>query len=185
MSMTSVSLSCAIRPARSGGSSGGGAPCAAAGWRGGFQNTFGAGAVPATPRTPGVPQPSSTAAAATPRVTGRNVRAAATLQAGTARGRGAGEAREAARRRRPAADPPRPVRVPRGGARPLGAPRPSGGGGGALRGGRRGETAARASRRAAAGGPVAPVRGEGPADEEGAPGHREAEGRVTTVDGAL
>src|SRR2546427_9237033 len=93
-------------------------------------------------------------------------------------GRRAGEAREAARRRRPAADPPRPVRVPRGGARPVGATRPSGGGGGALRGGRRGKTAARATRRAAAGGPVAPVRGEGPADQEGAERDREAEGRL-------
>src|SRR5438128_12236517 len=91
MSMTSVSLSCAIRPARSGGSSGGGAAGAAAAWRGGggggVQNTFGAGAVPATPRTPGVPQPSSTAAAATPRVTGRNVGGAAALRGGTAGGR--------------------------------------------------------------------------------------------------
>src|SRR5947207_2297398 len=82
MSMTSVSLSCAIRAARSGGSSGGSAAWAAAGWpgggggggRGGVHNTFGAGAVPAPPRTPGVPQPSDRADVAMPRVTGRNAR---------------------------------------------------------------------------------------------------------------
>src|SRR2546428_2480475 len=88
MSMTSVSLSCAIRPARSGGSSGGGAAAgAAAGWRGGVINTFGAGAVPATPRTPGVPQPSSRPDAATPRVTVSNAGETATLRAGTSGGR--------------------------------------------------------------------------------------------------
>src|SRR5207302_9069467 len=93
--MTSVSVGCAIRAARSGGSSGGGAAWAAAGWpgggggggRGGVHSTFGAGAVPATPRTPGVPQPSSTLAAAAPRVTARNAWEAATLRAGTAGGR--------------------------------------------------------------------------------------------------
>src|SRR5438046_7864187 len=87
MSMTSVSLSCAIRPARSAGSSGGAAAGAAAGWRGGVHSTFGAGAVPATPRTPGVPQPSSTLAAAAARVTARSAWEAATLRAGTAGGR--------------------------------------------------------------------------------------------------
>src|SRR6266699_284325 len=87
MSMTSVSLSCAIRPARSAGSSGGAAAGAAAGWRGGVHSTFGAGAVPATPRTPGVPHASSTLAAAAPRVTARNAWEAATLRAGTAGGR--------------------------------------------------------------------------------------------------
>src|SRR5205809_423877 len=87
MSMTSVSLSSAIRPARSAGSSGGAAAGAAAGWRGGGHGTFGAGAVPATPRTPGVPQASSTLAAAAPRVTARNAWEAATLRAGTAGGR--------------------------------------------------------------------------------------------------
>src|SRR2546422_6294339 len=87
MSMTSVSLSSAIRPAKSAGSSGGAAAGAAAGWRGGVHSTFGAGAVPATPRTPGVPHPSSTLAAAAPRVTARNAWEAATLRAGTAGGR--------------------------------------------------------------------------------------------------
>src|SRR5438105_4053807 len=89
MSMTSVSLSCAIRPARSGGSSGGAAARAAAACRGGggVHNTFGAGAVPATPRTPGVPQPSSSPEAATPRVTGSNAREAGTLRPGTSGGR--------------------------------------------------------------------------------------------------
>src|SRR4029077_8027056 len=53
MSMTSVSVSCAIRLATSGGSSGGGVVCeGAAGRLGGVHATFGAGAVPATPRTP-------------------------------------------------------------------------------------------------------------------------------------
>src|SRR5437762_13073162 len=208
MSMTSVSLSSAIRPARSAGSSGGAAAGAAAGWRGGVHNTFGAGAVPATARTPGVPQPSSSPEAATPRVTGSNAREAGTLRPGTsggrvayrasivlcakglgrgrgshythtprrswtipcreerrhvgrvtraarsvavgsaflqdprARGRGhrrrqgagrqrAGEARETPRGGRPAADPARPVGIPRGGARPVTAPRPSRNGGGA------------------------------------------------------
>src|SRR6266704_3330761 len=52
MSMTSVSLSCAIRPARSGGSSGDAAAGPAAGREGGgVQSTFGAGAVDATLRT--------------------------------------------------------------------------------------------------------------------------------------
>src|SRR5881296_3870667 len=92
MSMTSVSLSCAIRPARSAGSSGGAAAGAAAGWRGGVHSTFGAGAVPATPRTPGVPQPSRTADAATPRVTGRNVRKGTAVKAGTSGGRVANRA---------------------------------------------------------------------------------------------
>src|SRR5205809_600152 len=45
MSMTSVSLSCAIRPARSAGSSGGAAAGGAAGWRGGVHSTFGGGAM--------------------------------------------------------------------------------------------------------------------------------------------
>src|SRR5690348_15739151 len=63
MSMTSVSVSCAIRLARSGGSSGGGGGCGgAAGRGGGVQATFGAGAVPATPRTP-VPHAASAATA--------------------------------------------------------------------------------------------------------------------------
>src|SRR4029077_13126062 len=92
-------------------------------------------------------------------------------------GWGAGEAREAACRGRPSADPPRAVRVPRGGARPGGAPRPSRDGGGALRRGRRGEAAARVARRAAPRGPVAPLRGEGATDQAGAPRDREAEGR--------
>src|SRR3989442_973447 len=89
MSMTSVSLSCAIRPARARGSSGGVAAPAAAACRGGggVHSTFGAGAVPATPRTPGVPQPSSRPDAATPRVTGSNARETATLRAGTSGGR--------------------------------------------------------------------------------------------------
>src|SRR5207247_826779 len=93
-------------------------------------------------------------------------------------GWGAGQACEAARRRRPAADPPRPVRVPGGGTGSVGAPRSSRNGGGALRRGRRGETAARAARRAVAGGAVAPLRGEGPADQAGAPRDRAAQGRV-------
>src|SRR6266446_926970 len=263
MSMTSVSLSCAIRPARSGGGSGNATAGPAAGSReeGGVQNTFGAGAVPATPRTPGVPQPSSSAAVAMPRVAGRNACEAATLRAGTsggrvanracivryaekglseargshythtrrrswtipcreerrhvggvsgaagsvalgrallqdprARGRGhrwgqgrsercAGQAGEAARRGRPTAHPPRPVRVPRGGARPVGASRPSGGSGGPVRRGRRGQTIARASRPAATPGSVAPVRGKGKAHEERAARDREAQRRVTTDDG--
>src|SRR3989441_2975042 len=92
--MTSVSLSPAIRPASSGGRSSAGAAGAAAGWRvgGGVHNTFGAGAVPATPRTPGVPQPTSTADAATPRVTTRNACEAATLRAETSGGRVANRA---------------------------------------------------------------------------------------------
>src|SRR2546422_3833590 len=95
-------------------------------------------------------------------------------------GWGASEAREAACGGRPAADPPRPVRIPGGGTRPVGAPRPSRNGGGALRRGRRGATAARAAPPAAAQGPVAPLRGEGEAHEEGATGHRAAQGLVTT-----
>src|SRR2546427_239837 len=94
MSMTSVSLSCAIRPARSGGSSGNATAGPAAGSReeGGVQSTFGAGAVPATPRTPGVPQPSSAAQAVTPKVTGRNVWGGATLRTVTSGGRVANRA---------------------------------------------------------------------------------------------
>src|SRR5439155_22167927 len=84
--MPPVRLGGGTRAARSGGSSGGSAAWAAAGWpgggggggRGGVHNTFGAGAVPATPRTPGVPQPSSRADVAMPMVTGRNAREAAT-----------------------------------------------------------------------------------------------------------
>src|SRR6266704_1890209 len=88
MSMTSVSLSCAIRPARSGGSSGDAAAGPAAGREGGgVQSTFGAGAVPATPRTPGVPQLSRVAQAVMPRVTGRNVWGDATLRTVTSGGR--------------------------------------------------------------------------------------------------
>src|SRR2546426_8156129 len=55
-------------------------------------------------------------------------------------GRGAGQAREAACGGRSAADPPRPVRIPGGGACPVGAPRPSCNGGGALRRGDRKST---------------------------------------------
>src|SRR6266699_1216418 len=88
MSMTSVSLSSAIRPARSGGSSGDAAAGPAAGREGGgVQSTFGAGAVPATPRTPGVPQLSRVAQAVMPRVTGRNVWGDATLRSVTTGGR--------------------------------------------------------------------------------------------------
>src|SRR5205823_8328304 len=71
MSITSTSLSCEIRAPRSGGTSGGGATVGA-GCRGGVQSTFGAGAVPATPRTPGVPQPVSSAAVAVTSVPSRN-----------------------------------------------------------------------------------------------------------------
>src|SRR2546428_255885 len=94
MSMTSVSLSCAIRPARSGGSSGNATAGPAAGSReeGGVQSTFGAGAVPATPRTPGVPQPSSAAQAVTPKVTGRKGWGGAAPRTATSGGRGADRA---------------------------------------------------------------------------------------------
>src|SRR5438309_1939615 len=186
MSMTSVSLSCAIRPARSGGSSGGAAARAAAACRGGggVHNTFGAGAVPATPRTPGVPQPSSSPEAATPRVTGSNAREAGTLRPGTSGGRvayrasivlcakGLGRGRGSHYTHTPRRSWTIPCREER---RHVGAPRPPGGSGGTLRGGRRGETATRASRRAAAGGPVAPVRREGSADQKGATGDRPAQ----------
>src|SRR5690348_3091491 len=74
MSMTSVSVSCAIRRARSGGSSGGGIGCGgAAGRRGGVHATFGAGAVPATPWTPGVPQLASSTTIPAQNVPSRHV----------------------------------------------------------------------------------------------------------------
>src|SRR3989442_13968540 len=87
MAMTAVRMSRAIRQERWAGSSGGAVAGAAAGWRGDLHSTFGAGAVPATARPPGVPQASSTLAAAAPRVTARNAWEAATLRAGTAGGR--------------------------------------------------------------------------------------------------
>src|SRR5207302_9051029 len=68
---------------------GGGAALAAAACRGGrsAHTSFGAGGVPATTRTPGVPQPSSSPEAATPRVTGSNAREAGTLRPGSSGGR--------------------------------------------------------------------------------------------------
>src|SRR5881296_41321 len=75
------------------------------------------------------------------------------------------QACEAARRRRPAADPAWSLRICRGGARPVGTPRLPGGGGRALRGGPRGEARTGTPRRTAARSPVAPLRRKGPADE--------------------
>src|ERR1051325_10826314 len=75
MSMTSVSWSWGIRCARSGGNGsaaavGGAVAC----WRGGVHSTFGAGAVPATPRTPGVPHPASRPTLTATSVSRRNAR---------------------------------------------------------------------------------------------------------------
>src|ERR1043166_4925505 len=75
MSMTSVSWSWAIRCA---GSVAKGSAAAVGGavtcWRGGVHSTFGAGAVPATLRTPGVPHAASRPALSGASVSRRNAR---------------------------------------------------------------------------------------------------------------
>src|SRR5256885_4920054 len=75
MSITSARLSCATRAATSGGSSAAaGSAARRSGVEGGVQNTFGAGAVPATPRTPGVPHAASRPALMAASVSRRNAR---------------------------------------------------------------------------------------------------------------